>query len=142
MLLVGIAFAPALTKRLGKTKTAVLGFGIGTVGQLIALVAAGMSSIPLIVIAIVIGNVGLGFAAGILFTRLADTVDYGEWKSGVRTQGLLTAASAFGVKFGMGIGGALAAWILNIGQFNFVWLPLICYVISIVLFMFYKIDRV
>lgn len=158
MPLVGIAFAPALTKRLGKTKTAVLGFGIGTVGQLIAFIAAGMSSIPLIVTAIVIGNVGLGFAAGILFAMLPDTIDYGEWKSGVRAQGLLTAASAFGVKFGMGIGGALAAWILNIGhyvpnqdqsssalasiQFNFVWLPLVCFVISIVLFMFYKIDRV
>ena len=158
MLLVGIAFAPMLTKRLGKTKTAVLGFVIGVVGQLIAFIAAGMGSIPLIVAAIVIGNVGLGFAAGILFAMLADTVDYGEWKSGVRAQGLLTAASAFGVKFGMGIGGALAAWILDIGhyvpnqdqsssalasiQFNFVWLPLICFVISIILFMFYKIDRV
>ncbi|MFD3272482.1 hypothetical protein ACE3MS_20525 [Paenibacillus dendritiformis] len=29
---------------------------------------------------------------------LADTVDYGEWRSGVRAQGLLTASSSFGVK--------------------------------------------
>ncbi|WP_314587431.1 MFS transporter [Paenibacillus terrigena] len=158
MMLVGIAFAPLLTKRIGKTKTAILGYMIGVVGQLIAFIAASMGSIPLMVAAIVIGNVGLGFAAGITFAMLADTVDYGEWKSGVRAQGLLTSAGAFGAKFGMGIGGALAAWILNMGhyvpnqeqsssalaaiQFNFVWLPLICFVISIVLFMFYKVDRV
>lgn len=158
LMLGGMAVAPLLTKRLGKTKTAILGLCVAAVGQLITFAAAQMASIPLIVVSVIIGNLGLGFTAGIMFAMLADTVDYGEWKSGVRAQGLLTAAGAFGVKFGMGIGGALAAWILDIGkyvpnqtqtgsalsaiQFNFVWLPLICFVASIILFMFYKIDKV
>ncbi|MFW5433495.1 glycoside-pentoside-hexuronide (GPH):cation symporter [Paenibacillus apiarius] len=158
LMLVGIALMPLLTKRIGKRNTALLGMVLGALGQLIAYGAAVMSSIPVLLGAVIIGNVGIGFAAGLLFAMLADTVDYGEWKSGVRAQGLLTAASSFGVKFGMGIGGALAAWVLAIGQyvpnqeqaasglaaiqFNFVWMPFICFVICAVLFLFYKLDHV
>ncbi|MGM1048844.1 MAG: glycoside-pentoside-hexuronide (GPH):cation symporter [Bacillota bacterium] len=156
ILLVGIALMPMLAKRIGKRNTALLGVAIGAASQLIVYVAAVLSSIPILIGAVAIGNIGIGFAAGLMFAMLADTVDYGELRSGIRAQGLLTASSSFGVKFGMGIGGAVAAWVLAIGnyvpnqeqaasglaaiQFNFVWIPFICFLICALLLLFYKLE--
>lgn len=156
ILLVGIALMPMLAKRIGKRNTALLGVAIGAASQLIVYVAAVLSSIPILIGAVAIGNIGIGFVAGLMFAMLADTVDYGELRSGIRAQGLLTASSSFGVKFGMGIGGAVAAWVLAIGnyvpnqeqaasglaaiQFNFVWIPFICFLICALLLLFYKLE--
>ncbi|MGX4585325.1 glycoside-pentoside-hexuronide (GPH):cation symporter [Paenibacillus chitinolyticus] len=158
LLMAGIALMPLVVKRIGKRNTMLLGIVIGAASQLTLYAAAAGSSIPLLIGAVVIGNVGLGLAAGLMFAMLADTVDYGEWRSGVRAQGLLTASSSFGVKFGMGIGGALAAWVLAIGhyvpnqqqqasglaaiQFNFVWTPFICFLVCIGLLLFYRMEHV
>ncbi|MGG4395693.1 MFS transporter [Paenibacillus thiaminolyticus] len=109
LLMAGIALMPMLAKRIGKRKTALLGMAVAAFSQLAMYGAALASSIPLLVGAVVAGNIGLGLTTGLMYAMLADTVDYGEWRSGVRAQGLLTASSSFGVKFGMGIGGALAA---------------------------------
>jgi len=77
------------------------------------------------------------------FSVLSDSVDYGEWKTGVRAVGLLTAVgAAFCLKAGAGLGGAIPLWIMgahgylaNTEQtagsikaigFCFIWLPAIC----------------
>jgi Na+/melibiose symporter-like transporter len=65
-----------------------------------------------------VANAGLGLIGGLLFAFMADAVDYGEWKSGFRAQGFLFAASSFGVKFGMSIGGALGAVLLARGGYQ------------------------
>lgn len=57
-------------------------------------------------------------AVPLLWTMLADTADYSEWKSGRRSTGLVFSAATFAQKAGWGIGGALAGWLLAI--FNFV----------------------
>ncbi|MFD0716595.1 glycoside-pentoside-hexuronide (GPH):cation symporter [Paenibacillus sp. GCM10027626] len=158
LMLAGIGLMPLVASRIGKRNTSLLGMAVGAGSQLIVYAGAVMNSVPVIVGAAIIGNIGIGFAAGLMYAMLADTVDYGEWKSGVRAQGLLTASSSFGVKFGMGIGGALAAWILATGnyvpngtqaasglaaiQFNFVWTPFICFMVCVLLFLFYKIDPI
>jgi GPH family glycoside/pentoside/hexuronide:cation symporter len=92
------------------------------------------------------------------FAMIADAVDYGEWKSGVRAQGLLSAAVSFGAKVGMGVGGALSATMLSLGNYvpgakhqassalvaikvNYLWAPLLSAVLIIILLQFYKLDR-
>jgi GPH family glycoside/pentoside/hexuronide:cation symporter len=56
-------------------------------------------------------------AVVLLWTMLADTADYSEWKTGQRATGLIFSAATFGQKAGWGIGGALAGWLLVL--FNF-----------------------
>jgi len=56
-------------------------------------------------------------AVPLLWTMLADTADYSEWKSGRRATGLTFSAATFAQKAGWGIGGALAGWLL--AAFNF-----------------------
>jgi len=89
------------------------------------------------------------------FTLLADSVDFGEWKTGVRAAGLLSAiGAAFCLKAGSGLGGALPAWILSathyhaneiqsseaIGGINFafVWVPAIFYFLAVIPVFFYR----
>ncbi|GAA3316766.1 hypothetical protein GCM10020331_013750 [Ectobacillus funiculus] len=104
--LVGIIAVPFLAKKLGKRNTLLLGFIISSLGQIILYLGAESVTIPTIITGRVLGMVGFGLVGGLKFAMIADTVDYGEWKSGVRAPGLLMAASTFGVKFGMGIGGS------------------------------------
>jgi GPH family glycoside/pentoside/hexuronide:cation symporter len=56
-------------------------------------------------------------AVPLLWTMLADTADYSEWKSGRRATGLVFSAATFAQKAGWGIGGALAGWILALYKF-------------------------
>lgn len=57
-------------------------------------------------------------AVPLLWTMLADTADYSEWKSGRRSTGLVFSAATFAQKAGWGIGGALAGWLLALFQFE------------------------
>jgi GPH family glycoside/pentoside/hexuronide:cation symporter len=156
--IIGIIAVPFSAKKLGKRNTLLVGFIIACIGQGLVYLGAHTLTIPLIILGKVLSNLGLGLAMGLKFAMIADTVDYGEWRSGVRAQGLLMAASTFGVKFGMGIGGAIAAWILSLGgyvankpqsssalfaiEFNFVWIPIICYILGIIAVMFYRLEKV
>jgi glycoside/pentoside/hexuronide:cation symporter, GPH family len=51
-------------------------------------------------------------AVPLLWTMLADTADFSEWKFGRRATGLVFSAATFAQKAGWGIGGALAGWML------------------------------
>jgi len=43
---------------------------------------------------------------------MADTIDYGHHKTGIRITGLVYSGVIFFIKFGVAIGGALAGWLL------------------------------
>jgi sugar (glycoside-pentoside-hexuronide) transporter len=60
------------------------------------------------------GFLASGMAMAMPFSVLSDSVDYGEWKNGVRAAGFLTAiGAAFCLKAGSGLGGAMPAWIMQ-----------------------------
>jgi sugar (glycoside-pentoside-hexuronide) transporter len=61
-----------------------------------------------------LGFLASGMAMAMPFSVLSDSVDYGEWKTGIRAAGLLTAiGAAFCLKAGSGIGTALPAMIMQ-----------------------------
>jgi sugar (glycoside-pentoside-hexuronide) transporter len=113
-------------------------------------------SLPLVVfIGWAFGFISSGMAMAMPFSVLSDSVDYGEWKTGVRAAGLLTAiGAAFCLKAGGGLGGAMPAWVMgaygyvpNIPQsasalkgieIGFIWLPVLFFGLSIVPVLFYK----
>lgn len=126
------------------------------VGQLI--VYLGMRnnlSIPLIMLGWAFGFLASGMAMAMPFSVLADSVDFGEWKTGIRAVGLLTAiGAAFCLKAGSGLGGALPAWIMqaygyvpNVAQtpqslrgieLSCIWLPAAFFSLSALPVWFYK----
>lgn len=54
----------------------------------------------------------LQMATPLLWAKIADTVDYGEWKTGQRMTGVTYASVVFFIKLGIAIGGAAASWLL------------------------------
>ncbi|HKW31155.1 MAG TPA: glycoside-pentoside-hexuronide (GPH):cation symporter [Verrucomicrobiae bacterium] len=140
------------------SKTAAWGCGLAAMiaGQLVLyLGVASGNSVPLIMAGWVIGFLGSGMAMAVPFSVLSESVDYGEWKTGVRAAGLLTAiGAAFCLKAGAGLGGAIPLWIMSkCGyvpkveqtatslkgiEFNLIWLPAIFFLLSIIPVLFYK----
>lgn len=57
-------------------------------------------------------NFFLQMATPLLWAKMADTIDYGHWKTGVRITGMVYSAIVFFIKLGVAIGGALAGWLL------------------------------
>ena len=51
-------------------------------------------------------------ATPLLWAKMADTIDFGQWQDGQRLTGLVYASVVFFIKLGLAIGGALAGWLL------------------------------
>ncbi|ACA85439.1 glycoside-pentoside-hexuronide (GPH):cation symporter [Shewanella woodyi] len=52
-------------------------------------------------------------ATPLLWAKMADTVDYGQYKDGVRLTGIIYSSIIFFIKLGVAIGGAAAGWLLS-----------------------------
>ena len=60
---------------------------------------------------------GLGGVNTLMWALEADTVEYGEWRTGVRTEGTTYAMFSFTRKMGQAVGGAAAAYTLGFGGY-------------------------
>ena len=106
--LIGNLIYPYINKLIGKWKSMMLGYVIELFGVLI--MAFTDTSFEIAVIGLVcLGIGGIPHNAG-LFAMVADVIDYGEWKTGVRLDGLTNSATSFGMKVGAGLGSALVGW--------------------------------
>lgn len=106
--MIGNLVYPYINKLLGKWKSMMIGYVIELIGVLI--MAFTQTSFTTAVIGLVcLGIGGIPHNAG-LFAMVADVIDYGEWKTGVRLDGLTNSATSFGMKVGAGLGSALVGW--------------------------------
>jgi glucuronide carrier protein len=107
---------PRLVRSIGK-KRAFLSFGF--VG-LLAGIGISMSppSTPWVSMTF-FGIMGVSTAGvnTLMWALEADTVEYGEWKTGVRTEGITYALFSFTRKLGQAIGGAVAAYAIAAGGY-------------------------
>lgn len=106
---------PRLVSYFGKRKMMMAGCVLMGVGSTV------IGYLEYSIAAIIVGTALKGFGIGILsagiFATTADIVDYGEWKTGVRSEGLVNSCTSFGMKVGIGLGSALGAWILEFGGY-------------------------
>src|SRR5690625_1537111 len=109
--LIGLLVIAPFIKRFGKRNTLIGGMVIGIIGGIF--IIFNPSSIHLVLIGTAIKGLSNATALGTGFAMLADTIEYGEWKHGVRTEGLIYSAGSFGTKVGTGFGGALMGWLLS-----------------------------
>ena len=63
------------------------------------------------------GSLIAGPLAPLVFAMNADCADYGEWKSGRRTTGLIYSGGGFAAKMGLAVGAGLAGYILALFGF-------------------------
>ena len=116
-LIVAIPFSKPLAKRFGK-RNVFLASSLLSGFFFILLYLPGVTDIKLIYTFNILAKMSYAPAVPLLWTMLADTADYSEWKTGRRSTGLVFSAATFAQKAGWGIGGALAGWLLAAFSFT------------------------
>ena len=66
----------------------------------------------------IVATFAVGPTPAIVWSMYADTADYGEWKFGRRSTGLVFSAAVFAQKIGLAVGSAMLGWSLT--YFGFV----------------------
>ena len=154
-IIIGVVLSGPIIVKFGKRNVSIAGTILSIIGCIIIMIA------PSNVVCLMAGLIvkGLGSAPMLIasFAMLGDTVEYGEWKSGTRFEGLTFSAESFGEKIGTGLGGAALGAILSVGGYiggkavqsasamfaikaSFIYVPIILYVLVIILLFAYKLD--
>ncbi len=108
---------PRLVRKLGKKNVYIVAGALSTVGGIIvflspsSMVWVGFSGLVISLMGVMAVNI-------VVWALEADTVEYGEWKTGVRTEGITYALFSFTRKTGQAVGGALAAYCLAVGGYK------------------------
>ncbi|MDO4175503.1 MAG: glycoside-pentoside-hexuronide (GPH):cation symporter [Eubacteriales bacterium] len=95
-----LLLAPFIAK-FGKRNVALIGASVAVLGMIPLLFHPSARNLALL--ACVMRGIGKGCFRGVKYSMLADVIEYGAWKSGVRVQGLMISATTAGQKFGSGI---------------------------------------
>ncbi|PLV63750.1 MFS transporter [Erwinia sp. B116] len=156
--LLTLLIIPFLLKRLGKRRLAMLGLLVSSLAYLLPLL--GKQDALFVIIATAIRSVGFCGIGATTFALLADTIDYGEWRTGLRIEGILFSAGTLGQTLGMGLGTASVGWILGAAgfvsggstpqpatvvetiEFLFIFFPLILAALNLLLLWFYRLDEI
>lgn len=151
-----IAFiVPTLVRKYKKRNCMIIGLLLQIIGLFAAYLVK--TNIPLVIIASILSAVGSTIHCAVCFVAVPDTIDYAEWKTGIRPQGLLNSLVGFVIKLGMAAAGVLCAQILSMGGYvageiqsesaifaiiaNYIWIPIIISVLSIIILLFYTLDK-
>jgi glycoside/pentoside/hexuronide:cation symporter, GPH family len=110
--LLGVVSAPWALRLLGGKRTTYIWLSILNAACCAALFFAGPHDYVLIYGSQILGSFVAGPLNPITWAMFADTADYGEWRFGRRSTGLVFSAGSFASKQGGVLGGAVAAWLL------------------------------
>ena len=156
--LLTLLIIPFLLRHLGKRNLALFGLIICCIACLIPLIDK--QNALYIIISTVVRSIGFCGVGATMFAFLADTIDYGEWITKLRIQGILFSAGTLGQTLGMGMGTASIGWILgafgfisggdvqqtnevlSVIEFLFIYFPLILALINIAILCFYKLESI
>ena len=107
----------------------------------------------------VVKGVGSAALTGTLFAMVADTIEYGQWKTGKRVEGMLYSSTTFGAKIGAGVGMAVSMGILGAAGYVgtaavqtesamsaitglYLYAPIPFMIALPILYYFYKLDKI
>ena len=108
---IGSFFAPALAKKFG-TRNALMGAMLMQSVGLFVMYLAPFDNLTMVLIGDwIFGIFNIGFAYSL--SMVADSVDYMEWKTGVRTDGTAYATYGLATKVGNAIGGSVGILLLK-----------------------------
>lgn len=114
--LIGNLLYPHLVKYTGNWRAMMGGYVIQVIG--LGLMAVMPASVPVAYAGLILTGIGGIPHNGGLFALVADVVDYGEWKTGTRLDGLTNSSTSFGTKVGSGLGSAIVGWGLAFAAYN------------------------
>jgi sugar (glycoside-pentoside-hexuronide) transporter len=115
-LLVGVACSTGVSVRVGKRQLFIASMLLAGVFNTLLLVIPPSATVAIIA-AEVLRQFCFGLSGPILWAMMGDVADYGEWKTGRRSSGTVTAAVVFALWAGIALGGAIAGWLFSLYGF-------------------------
>jgi glucuronide carrier protein len=107
---------PRLVPSLGKKRVYIV---LGAVAVLagVGVAFAPVSSPAVAIVAFACFGIGLGGVNTVSFALQSDTVEYGEWATGLRTEGATYSIFSFTRKVGQALGAAAASYTIGLGGY-------------------------
>ncbi|MBR2995724.1 MAG: MFS transporter [Lachnospiraceae bacterium] len=148
--------ALAVSNEIGKRTAALGGLCLTMIG--FALMFLNIHNLPLFVAGLVIKGIFFAPVQGANNAFIADSALYGEWKTGVKAEGMAYSAISFANKCSSGLAGVLVGWVLAatgyVGGaatqsasavsgiiFLYIGVTFICTIGQIILFVLYDLDK-
>ena len=155
-MIIGILFSKMLAKQYGKRNVYIVGLA-GTTLITIFFISLGPESVLLTFISQIMYGLIYGITIPLLWAMMADVADFSEWKNKRRATGIVFSAVVFGLKAGLGFGGAIGGYVLsaygyvpNVEQTTEAILgirmtisifPAIAFIGALIALAYYKIDK-
>lgn len=154
--IVVIFFIPWLLKKYTKRTLSLVGAAICIVGQLALVVAP--ESLTMAMVASVCRGIGQAPLMGVVFSFLADSVEYGQYKTNLRLEGLIYSAASVGSKVGGGLMSALFGIIMDFAGYDgmaavqsataleaikalYIEGPMVVWGVAIIILMFHRLEK-
>jgi GPH family glycoside/pentoside/hexuronide:cation symporter len=154
--MISLALFTTFVKKFGKWK--IMMFSLALFAVMIVPMIFAPTNVPILLVTSFFKGLAMGGALGDLFTVVADIVDYGEWKTGVRSDGLIFSSTNFGLQVGTGLGAALIGWTLAWGGYQanavvtekgilaakmiYLYMPLVILALLLFVFAFCNVDKI
>jgi len=153
--ILSVVLMPSFAKKFSKRSF----MAIGAVILILSFVILGFAGDNrlLLIFGTILRSIGAGPLFACLYALSADICDYGEWKTGIRSEGLMSASQSIGSKVGIGLGSAITGWILAavhytpMGKatnsvvsaitFDFGWLGAIISLILLISILFMNVEK-
>jgi Na+/melibiose symporter-like transporter len=111
-LILGVAVSTPISVRLGKRPLFILSMTLCGLFNLAVLILPPHATVAIIV-SEVLRQFSYGISGPLIWAMMGDVADYGEWKTGRRATGTVTAAVVFALWLGLALGGAIAGWLFS-----------------------------
>ncbi|MCC2727000.1 MFS transporter [Blautia massiliensis] len=149
-------FIAGFVKKFGKRNVLMTGAAIMIVGY--GIMGIGAERLPVLIAGCMLRGVGNAGISACMFAMVTDTIEYGEWKTGIRTEGLINSAASFGQKIGNGLSNVVMGAILAAGGYvgtaatqtasaisaikvSYIYVPIVLTVAQIIVLAFYHLDK-
>jgi sugar (glycoside-pentoside-hexuronide) transporter len=154
--IVGVILSKTLAVKYGKRNLFIGGL-IATALLCIPFLALPPTAIVAIFACEALRQFAYGFTIPLLWAMMADVADFSEWRTGRRATGVVFSAIVFGLKAGLGFGGAIGGYLLtlygyvpNVEQtsraldgirYTVSVFPAVAFALCVVCLFFYSIDK-
>lgn len=154
--LLAMPIALRICNRVGKRKASLIGLCCTMIG--FAIMFLNIRNFPLFIAGLVIKGLFFAPVQGVGNSFIVDAAVYGEWKTGVKAEGMAFSAVSFANKLSSGLANVVVGWVLTLTGyvpnavsqtaaatngiiFLYIGLTLICTLGQILVFAFYDLDE-
>jgi sugar (glycoside-pentoside-hexuronide) transporter len=112
-IIAGTALAGGMCQRLGNRKATLYSYVVSIVPNVVAYVASVEQNIILFFVMSVSASIAMSIPLVSITGMVAETVDYTEWKKGIRADGLIFSLSAFSAQLGLAFSSGVTGIVLQ-----------------------------